>query len=515
MIMFVFSHSATSGKPQTDASDNSTDIVNTVLQPHSDSVTSSCLNNFQKFLKETCQIKRQYVIQESHHNNPGDKRQSDVKKENHKSIEKQAEEEKEQTEQEKEQTGEEKEQTEEEKEQAEEEKEQTEQEKEQTGEEKEQTEQEKEQAEDEKEQTEQEKEQAEEEKEQTEQEKEQTEQEKLQAEKDKEAEEAEEEKEQTEEEKEAEEEKREEEKQKEEQAEVEKQEAEEEKDEAEQEKVIRDRTPEKDITSKRHIDTGASGKDCDLYVNTVEEMAETQMKTFSDNEESTEKIKSCAFVDLVESCNTLKSRSEACHGAVQMGDMSLVANTCLKSTAELSHSEQDDVHVGVVSEQNSVVDYSNVNMVSSTESPGELGQLSSVYSEDSAEDNVTVLGNDTNNVLLGLDSATQLVCNVASHLPLTQTLQLTSQSQDDIAGTMVTFDNNTTYVLKTNPAKCALIDTCLESATGACDDSSQIITVQQTGVNSEVKKLLWFYLKKASIIISASLQIWNIKYMSI
>ena len=216
---------------------------------------------------------------------------------------------------------------------------------------------------------------------------------------------------------------------------------------AEQEEETKNTSPEKDTT------TG------------VEEMADDHMKTPTgelSHDECRENVKVCA---LVESCKILSQRTDEYHNANDaippLHDTSDVHD---KSATECSRGEQDGGHI----ETHGAADDNSGDLVRTAEATVELGQLQSVYDQANTQQNVTVLSNDTN-VLLGLDSTTQLICDVAARLPSTQTLRLTP-SQADVTGSVMTFGNDATYVLKTKAAKS---DARYESPTGGsagCSD---------------------------------------------
>ena len=247
-----------------------------------------------------------------------------------------------------------------------------------------------------------------------------------------------------------------------------------------QENIIRNPHADIDGTNICHSDFGASVKDSHSYVNTMEEIAETQLKIFTDEDNlkgSAGEARSCV---LVQECNILflKPTDAAHHGgdAAKMDDTSPIHSSTdtadSRSRSTLIHHEQGEASDSVVCTQYNVSDEGDVAMVSSTdaqESTEEMAQSPSVLG-DGIMDAATYLE---------FASAVKLISNV---------LQRSSDSQDNVAGTTTTFSNESK--MDTAGSTISTTDASVALLTGTGGDFNQTTSVHQIDHSNQVRKSL-------------------------
>ena len=247
-----------------------------------------------------------------------------------------------------------------------------------------------------------------------------------------------------------------------------------------QENIIRNPHADVDGTNISHSDFGASVKESHSYVNTMEEIAETQLKIFTDEDNlkgSAGEARSCV---LVQECNILflKPTDVAHHGgdAAKIDDTSPIHSstntTDSRSQSTLIHHEQGDVSDSVVCTQYNVTDDGDVAMVSSTdvqESTEDLAQSPSALG-DGIMDAATYLE---------FASAVKLISNV---------LQRSSDSQDNVVGATPALS----YESKMDSAGSTIstTDASVALLTGTGGDFNQTASVQQIDGSNEVRKPL-------------------------
>ena len=245
-----------------------------------------------------------------------------------------------------------------------------------------------------------------------------------------------------------------------------------------QENIIRSPHTDIDGTNICHSDFGASVKDSHSYVNTMEEIAETQLKIFTDEDNlkgSAGEARSCV---LVQECNILflKPTDAAHHGgdAAKMDDTSPIHSstdtTDSRSQSTLIHHEQGEVSDSVVCTQYNVTDEGDVSSTDVQESTENLAQSSSALDE----------GIMDATTYLEFASAVKLISNVL------QRSTPTSESQDNVAGATTTYESKMDSALST----ISTTDASVALLTGTGGDFNQTTSEQQIDGSNQVRKPL-------------------------